>query len=327
VQLQAAPWWHVISAFLCGLVAAAASAEEQARSPTPEAVLAKQDRNGDGVVARDEWQSSRPFERYDTDGDGVITLDELRLVMARRAARPTPEMVLAKQDRDGNGVITRTEWDSEQPFERFDADEDGVITLAELQRTMGHGTKKRQLVAPVRARLHYTFPNASFTRPSGETFGLWDLQGRVVLLIPFATWCPPCVASVPKYAELWHHYRDHPQVSILIFNFEDGYEAAVWQVRLNGGDGVEVLNNGNAGGSKIATRSGVSAPMYGKMPQAWLIDRRGIVVQERTSQAGYNSFKSAREMAADIERVVAGLPVQTDFQKPVDYDREKWIPF
>ena len=48
--------------------------------------LERVDKNGDGVISRDEWPArrSRAFDRIDTNHDGVVSADELRAVTAAR---------------------------------------------------------------------------------------------------------------------------------------------------------------------------------------------------------------------------------------------------
>lgn len=42
----------------------------------------------------------------------------------------------------------------------------------------------------------------------GDTLALADLQGRVVLLNVWATWCPPCVREMPALQRLYDRYRE-----------------------------------------------------------------------------------------------------------------------
>jgi thiol-disulfide isomerase/thioredoxin len=54
--------------------------------------------------------------------------------------------------------------------------------------------------APAAARL--LAPDVGGTTLQGEAFALRDLQGRVVLLNVWATWCEPCRDELPELARL-----------------------------------------------------------------------------------------------------------------------------
>ncbi|PIQ81670.1 MAG: hypothetical protein COV76_07675 [Candidatus Omnitrophica bacterium CG11_big_fil_rev_8_21_14_0_20_64_10] len=51
-------------------------------------------------------------------------------------------------------------------------------------------------------------PDFQVTRLDGEPFSLAAQRGKVVLVDFWATWCPPCVAEVPHFKELYPAYRD-----------------------------------------------------------------------------------------------------------------------
>jgi thiol-disulfide isomerase/thioredoxin len=52
-------------------------------------------------------------------------------------------------------------------------------------------------------------PPVSGTDIDGEKVSLADLKGKVVLVDFWATWCPPCVAAVPRYNELVEKHGKH----------------------------------------------------------------------------------------------------------------------
>src|SRR5712692_3211927 len=55
-----------------------------------------------------------------------------------------------------------------------------------------------------------SFPAPDFTVPtlSGTSIRLSDLQGKVVLLNFWATWCVPCRTEMPTLEALYHRYKD-----------------------------------------------------------------------------------------------------------------------
>lgn len=51
-------------------------------------------------------------------------------------------------------------------------------------------------------------PTYSAATLDGDTVALADLEGRVVLLNVWATWCPPCVREMPALQRLYERYRE-----------------------------------------------------------------------------------------------------------------------
>lgn len=48
----------------------------------------------------------------------------------------------------------------------------------------------------------------------GRVFDVADLKGRVVVIDFWATWCGPCVASIPHVEKTWQKYKDKGVVVI-----------------------------------------------------------------------------------------------------------------
>jgi hypothetical protein len=91
--------------------------------------------NGNGKVTRAEFLAVREFcfVRYDANEDGVLAPAEIRRRLPGRPAEGLGAAV-AGMDRDGDGEISREEWDWESGrlFQFLDTNSDGVITRMEL---------------------------------------------------------------------------------------------------------------------------------------------------------------------------------------------------
>lgn len=97
-------------------------------------VFARADRNDDRLLSRSEWYGDlRTFERLDRDDDGRISLSEF-IGEEGAAGTSGPVLRFNQVDRNGNGVITPSEWTgSRESFAWLDADNDGVITRSEYR--------------------------------------------------------------------------------------------------------------------------------------------------------------------------------------------------
>ncbi len=66
-----------------------------------------------------------------------------------------------------------------------------------------------------------------FTLPdlTGKQLRVSDLEGEVVLLNFFATWCPPCRDEMPSLEDVYQTYRDRDFTVLGISRDEDGKKA------------------------------------------------------------------------------------------------------
>jgi len=52
------------------------------------------------------------------------------------------------------------------------------------------------------------FSANSFRTLDGSVLTLEDLEGKVVLVNAWATWCPPCVIEMPGFQRVYDDYKD-----------------------------------------------------------------------------------------------------------------------
>ena len=99
--------------------------------------LTQSDVNSDGKVTRREYDAHRAeiFAKLDRNGNGVASAEDApRVRIAKRKFTEKLEQVLSMADKNGDGMLTRAEWNKPERdiFALVDQDKDGVIILADM---------------------------------------------------------------------------------------------------------------------------------------------------------------------------------------------------
>ncbi|MCR5721923.1 MAG: TlpA family protein disulfide reductase [Lachnospiraceae bacterium] len=68
----------------------------------------------------------------------------------------------------------------------------------------------------------------------GGTFEMADLQGKVILINFWATWCGPCVGEMPAFESLYKDYADNPDVAIVAVDVEEKKKTVDFFAETNG---------------------------------------------------------------------------------------------
>jgi peroxiredoxin len=109
-------------------------------------------------------------------------------------------------------------------------DPEGVAemeTFVQLDPGAPNADSARKMIEnPRRARENYA-PQFSITTSDGEYITLEDLRGKVVLLDFWATWCPPCVASVPLLRNLYRRFEK--ERSFVMIAISSDREVETWR--------------------------------------------------------------------------------------------------
>ena len=138
---------------------------------------------------------------------------------------------------------------------------------------------RRYIANPILAREPFA-PDFSFVSKEGAPVSNKALQGKVVLLDFWATWCPPCRESVPVLQSLQKKYTDKPFqiVSISSDDDEDAWQAFIFKNRMTW---TEFLDST----SQVSDRFSIES-----FPTYILLDKDGII---RFRQSGFGSDTQA----------------------------------
>lgn len=127
-------------------------------------------------------------------------------------------------------------------------------------------------------------------RLSGGWLALSDLRGQVVLLDFWATWCPPCVASIPHLQHL-HETYSGDGLAVVGVNQEPNAREPVRQFLRR--RGLSFPNVADAGRG-VARRYGVYT-----YPTTVLVDRHGRIARR------YRGTVSAARLERDVRDLLA----------------------
>lgn len=136
------------------------------------------DRNGDGVISRDEWRGNdESFREHDRNGDGVLTPSELRQAVGTTGTAATiPGFGFV--DYDGNGEVTAQEW--MRAFNGLDTDRNGVLTEDELMYGSGSGTAAptQEETSTFRVGRERGLVDGRQAGREDRSRATWDLEGQ-----------------------------------------------------------------------------------------------------------------------------------------------------
>jgi peroxiredoxin len=122
---------------------------------------------------------------------------------------------------------------------------------------------------------------------TGQQISLGDYRGKIVLVDFWASWCPPCLVSLPAYDQMRRQIGTG-EFEIIAINVDENTE-----------DGLEFLKDHPVSYPVLADPEGEIGIPYGirSLPRSYLLDRDGRIV------ASYRSFKRGDEIKLKQEIV------------------------
>lgn len=102
---------------------------------------------------------------------------------------------------------------------------------------------------------------------SGDIIQLSEHRGKVVFVDFWASWCPPCLESLPLYNDMYNELKDY------------GLEVIAVNLDENPQDGLDFLNKKPVDYLVASDPKGTMAEAYGLMgmPTSYLVDQQGVV--------------------------------------------------
>ena len=120
----------------------------------------------------------------------------------------------------------------------------------------------------------------SFSSPEGNTLTSSTLQGKVVFINFWASWCPPCRAEMPSLNSLYLTLKNDNRFVFLFVSEDDDRTKA-----------SEYLKKNNFS-IPVYYRNQASTEMFsGTLPTTIVLDKEGNIVMKHTGLAGYDNKK------------------------------------
>ena len=215
-----------------------------------------------------------PLHRAAKQGD----LQAIEMLVARGAD-------LRAEDQDGDTPLYWAAWGKQVLAARTLASAESAASATALTAMdlVGRHGDLRLLDVLLDVGLDRALPRFEFPDADGRQFTSADIEGQVVLLNLWATWCGPCRSEMPWFVEFQSKYQEQGFTVVAISVDDDGWDAVtpfVEEFQLN----FPVLLGGDAADAVFGTVDAIPATL--------IIDRSGNVafwhqgVPERSEYEG-----------------------------------------
>jgi len=162
--------------------------------------------------------------------------------------------------------------DSYAPIEKLESTMNNFSN--EVKQSVSYKKNSEELASLLRIQPGKPAPDFTLADVDGKDFSLSSLQGKVVLIDFWASWCVPCVASIPSMKILYNQYKDK---GFEILGVSNDSKIDAWKkcIQQNSIPWINVVDR-----FPIQYRPAEIATLYSIhfLPTTLLIDKNGIII-------------------------------------------------
>ncbi len=133
---------------------------------------------------------------------------------------------------------------------------------------------------PGRAAIGASAPDLELFDIHRNKVTLSSLQGSVVLINFWATWCESCVVEIPSLQRLFNRFSENPRFRLITIVYRDNIQSA-----------LGYLNQQGHSFPVYANTDGSAAKKYGitGVPESFIIDKQGILREKIIGPAHWDT--------------------------------------
>lgn len=136
-------------------------------------------------------------------------------------------------------------------------------------------------------------PSFELSDLSGKTWRLKELNGKVLFINVWATWCGPCNAELPRVEKFYEQVKGRSDIQVLTFDVDDNPGMVAPYLKEKGYT-FPVLP---AYSTLVSLLDGVA------IPQNWIVDSKGTWRWTQLGYGGGSDADFAQEMLAKLDSV------------------------
>jgi len=131
-----------------------------------------------------------------------------------------------------------------------------------------------------------------FTR-EGKKVNLSKLQGKVVVIHFWATWCPPCVEELPELNNFWAKFKGNPNLALYSVSVDDSWDAIDEFRKKTPFDLPEYRDPGAKTAHKLGTA---------KFPETYIANRNGRILYHLAEPIDWDSNEVTQNIQALLQQ-------------------------